>query len=197
VISAKIDPIDKDIIKFFDDTLSPAERSRILADFAVDQLTEAQEINRRALGIVPGHDTIVDGRRGAVPQDVRPDGTIVFDFELLDDLFDWIAEQLLNASPSLTGAYRQSHLFFADGEEIKPGAIVPQASEYLFITDSPYAGKIERGQSDAAPDGVYQVIAALAARRFGNLARIRFTYRSITGGRGRSDRRPAIVITVR
>jgi hypothetical protein len=46
------------------------------------------------------------------------------------------------------------------------------------VNTQPYARKIERGHSKQAPNGVYETVAHLAARRFGNMARIRFGYRS-------------------
>jgi len=75
----------------------------------------------------------------------------------------------------------------------------------VFLNIQPYARKIERGQSSQAPDGVYQAVATLAQRRFGNVAKITFSYRTaiggaIIGGRkgDRSDlRNPAIIVSLR
>ena len=53
------------------------------------------------------------------------------------------------------------------------------AEEYVFINTQPYARKIEgtggRRMAPQAPDGVYQAVATLAQRRFGNIARITFS----------------------
>jgi hypothetical protein len=67
------------------------------------------------------------------------------------------------------------------------------ASRYEFVSTVPYARKIERGLSPQAPDGVYQVVAVLAQKRFGNVARIRFSYRALPGVEGRQ---PAIIIQI-
>jgi hypothetical protein len=99
----------------------------------------------------------------------------------------------------LTGRYRASHTLFADGEEVAIGDTVPPASEYVFMSPLPYARKLER------LDGIYELVAAQARARFGNIARIDFSYRTaigsaIIGGRigNRSDQRnPAIIVTVR
>jgi len=181
-ISARIEPIDRDLQVLFKEDLSPQARSAALAAFAKEQLAEAQAQNQRAIGRVPPHETIVDQRRGAPVESVKPDGTIVFEFELLDDLFAWIGEQLVRHAPVLTGRYRSSFLFFADGVEVEPGAKPPAASEYVFVNSVPYARKIERGHSDQAPNGVFEAVAALAKKRFGNLASIKFSYRAIQGG---------------
>ncbi|GLK78036.1 hypothetical protein GCM10008171_32900 [Methylopila jiangsuensis] len=218
-IRGRVAPIDLDVRAILDEELSPAAQSRQLAAYAKEQLAEAQEINRRALGRVPDHATFVDGRPGGSVDAVRPDGTIVFAFEFLDDVFNFIAEELVQAAPFLTGEYRDSFFMLADGVLVPEGAAYPAAVEYAFLPGVPYARKIERGLSDQAPDGVFQVVAELASRRFGNLARIRFSYRSALldyvalggrkGGRSaapakraahaieRETRQPAIVVTER
>lgn len=181
-ITTRISLITRDAESFFSDELSADAQSAALAAFARSNLSEAQETNRRALGSVPDHETIVDGSRGKSEDAVRPDGVIVHDFEILDDMFGYIDLLLIKHSPVLTGKYRRSHVLYADGVEIDPAAAtIPDASEYVYLSVLPYARKIERGLSKQAPDGVYEVTAALAAKRFGNMARIRFSYRSPLG----------------
>lgn len=219
-IVTKVDPIDRDIELFFAEGLSPEARSKMLADYARDVLAEADAVNMQATGSVPPHETIVDGSRGASIDTVKPDGTIVFEFDLIEDLFVWIGEQLVQHSPTKTGRYAASHSFTADGVVIEAGAPVPQASEYVFVNTQPYARKIERGLSPQAPDGVYEGVAALARQRFGNIASIKFGFRTPLFGavhewaqttklrhrrrkmnaRDRSEwlrRQPAIIINVR
>jgi hypothetical protein len=104
-----------------------------------------------------------------------------------------------------------------DGEAADFNAsIPPDFDEIVFVNVTPYARKIEKGLSDQAPDGVYEAVAALAARRFGNIVKVRFSFRSPNfgginswaakagaGGRGsrganaeaRLRRQPAIVLT--
>jgi hypothetical protein len=191
-VSARITSTGKDISVLLDEALSPKAQSAALAGFAREKLHEAEEQNRRALGRVPDHETVVDGRREAPLETVKPDGVIVFEFELLTDLFVWIADQLEKHSPRKSGAYAASHTFFADGAEANPANPPPASDEWAFVSTVPYARKIERGRSRQAPDGVYEVVAALAQRRFGNQAKIDFTYRSLGG-----ERQPAIVISQR
>lgn len=181
-VSTRIEPLDRSITLAIREGEPPADRARHLADYARKALAEAQETNRRALGRVPPHETFVDGRQGAPLESVKADGVIVFEFDLLNDLFEWIGDMLVRHSPVLTGAYQDSHVLFADGAEVQPGAALPPAEEYVFLSTVPYARRIERGSSSQAPDGVYEAVAALAKARFGNLARIRFSYRSYQGG---------------
>ncbi len=186
-IRTKIDPLGKDITVIFADVVSEPARSRYLASFAREKLTEAQEINRAALGRVPPHETFVDGRAGGNLDAVRPDGQIIFEFELLDEVFAWVGEMLIRHSPvgqagdprpGHPGFYQASHAFFADNAQVDPGSPVPLAQEYFFVNTAAYARKIERGLSNQAPDGVYQTVATMASSRFSNLAKVSFGYRT-------------------
>lgn len=218
-VSIKIDPIGKDIALFFAPELTPEGQRTALASFAREQLADAQNINGRAIGRVPRHDTYVDGQKGASEDNVRPDGVIIYEFELVTDVIVWIQEQLIRHSPIRSGRFRKSHLLFADGVEVQFGADIPAANRYVFVNSQPYARKIERGLSSQAPEGVFEVVAVLANRRFSNIAQVRFTFESLLGGnthleswarRTRQTRRgsakqvaewnrrqPAIAVTVR
>ncbi|WP_428031492.1 hypothetical protein [Ancylobacter sp.] len=181
-VSTRIEPLDRNIVLAIQEGEPPADRGHRLAGYARAALLDAQETNRRATGRVPPHETFVDGRKGAPLESVKPDGVIVFEFDLLNDLFEWIAEMLVRHSPVLTGEYQDSHVFFADGVAVEPGGALPPAEEYVFVSTVPYARKIERGLSPQAPDGVYEAVAAMAKARFGNLATIRFSFRSLQSG---------------
>lgn len=204
---ARIGNFERDIQLVLSNTISREARQRLAAKSARKILADAQEKNKRALGAVPPHRQFVDGKAGVALETVNPDrGTIVFQFELVDELLQWIGEQLVINSPVLTGRYRDSHVLLADGVEVEIGGQIPQAERYSFVNILPYARKIERGQSDQSPDGVYEVVAALAQRRFGNIARIKFSYRSLliptersreARAAERNSRNPAIVVTLR
>jgi hypothetical protein len=207
-----------DITAFVNAALSPQAQSKAVADFARKKLHEAQQINKRALGRVPAHKTWVDRRPEAPLESVRPDGLIVFEFQLQTELLGWIAEQLEKHSPrGRTGAFVRSHRLYADGVETDPKKPV-LAEEYVFLSsDKP--GKVRALEGDPrtgntphsrqAPNGVYEAVATLAHKRFNNQASIFFTYRapfqfSARGlvGKERRDaekdaRVPAIVVVAR
>jgi hypothetical protein len=186
-IRIKLDPIDRDLAVILEETMGPKARSHALAEFAREARDEAVARNTAALGKPPRYTTHVDGRLGASLESVRPDGVIVFEFELVLELLEWLGEQLVLHSPigqaddprpGHPGLYANSHGFYADDVLLAPGTPVPPAREYAFVNSVPYARKIERGLSDQAPAGVYQVVANEANKRFGNVARIRFTFRA-------------------
>jgi hypothetical protein len=196
-LSARVQPIDRDVQLILSEDLSPKARSAILAEVAADMIDEAKETNRQALGVVPPYTVTVDGNQGASLTSVKPDGFIRADFQIVTEAIAWIYEQLQMHSPVLSGRYAKSHEIFADGVEIDNPNDPPPASTYTFANTVPYSRKIERGQSSQAPDGVYQAVATLAARRFGNVAKIRFTYTTILGNTSaRDSRQPAITVTL-
>jgi hypothetical protein len=183
VISTRLDPIDRDIDLIVSSELSPKAQSERIAAYAREQLADAQNTNRGALGYLPPHRTYVDARANAPLESVRPNGGIIlFEFELVETMLSVIAEMLRRGSPVRSGLYQSSHALFADGTEVEAGSRPPDASEYAFINTQPYARKIERGLSPQAPEGVYHVVAELAAKRYGNIALVRFGFRSLPAG---------------
>jgi hypothetical protein len=203
-VSARIEPLGRDLQLILDSDLSPAARSKVFAEFARVEIEKAKDTNRKALGRVPPYKVAVDGTVGAALTSVKPDGgTITAEFELLLDAVAWIDAELMRHSPRRSGLYGASHRWFADGVPFDPKTQPPAASAYIVLNTQPYARKIERGHSNLAPNGVYEVVAALAARRFGNLAYIRFTYQTPIGPMpanaraSRDARRPAIRIAPR
>lgn len=181
-VVTRIDPIDRDVFLSLDEGLGPEGRSRALAAFARQELERAETVNRQASGQVPTHARFVDGMAGAPIETVRPDGVIVFDFDLANHVLDWIGEELARESPVRTGRYANSHALFTEGGEVHPASGLPRSGTFVFLNTQPYARKIERGYSDQAPDGVYQGVAAVAKGRFGNIAAIKFSYRSFQEG---------------
>lgn len=197
MIEIQAEPIDKDIEVITSESLSPKGRSLILADEAKKELALDLAIDIAIIGRNILYKVIVDGVLGRKEEDVRPDGEIDYEFELLNDVLSFIDKTLIENSPVKSGLYASSHRLYADGTEIDPNSdtTIP-AAEYVFLNIQPYARKIEQGESPQFPDGVYQATASLAASRFGNIASITFTYRSASGvsTRNRQDRQPAIIV---
>ncbi len=177
-IRTRIDPIGRDLDLIIDEMLSPEAQGRVFAAYAREQLGEAQQINQRVLGRVPDHETIVDGRRAASLDSAKVPGSVVFEFELVGDAIEWIQEQLLKHSPFRSGRFRKSHMLFAGDVEVQFGAEVPPGKRYVFVNSQPYARKLERRTAD----GIFQAVAVLANKRFGNMVSARFGYHSLQGG---------------
>lgn len=159
----------------------------IRAAFAREKLGEALDQNRRVLGETVAYETFVDGMASQALEKVRPDGRIIFEFEIGVGVVQWIHQALEEASPELKGDYRRSHTIYADGVEVSEPAMAEGAEEVVLLPLVPYARKIEGAggrppQSAKAPNGVYQVVALMASRRFGNLASVKFSYMTPIGG---------------
>ena len=189
-------PISRDIELFMAQDLGPKARSAMLAAYAAEAIEEAKQANKQALGAVPPYEVFVDGQEGAALTSVKPDGVIRAEFELVNEALIWIYQQLEMHSPRLTGQYASSHVLFADGAEVSV-TNPPPAQEYVFVNTMPYARKIEGNKgrppsSPQAPDGVYQAVATLA-RKFSNVAKVTFSYRTVAGG----ERNPAINVRMR
>lgn len=191
-LSVRIESIAKDIDLFLKEELGPQARSKIIAQFARSELRKGQEQNRRVLGRTPPHETFVDSVPGAIEESVKPDGRIVYQFELISDALSWIDQQLQIHAPEKSGRFKRGFVFFADGTQADPDS-PPPAKVYTFTNREPYTRKIERGLSPQAPDGVFEAIAALARRKYGNIVKVSYTFATISGG----ERNPAIMVTVR
>jgi hypothetical protein len=200
-VTLRFQPINRDIDIML--TEAQIDGAGIFAAFAREEIEDAKQINRGILGREPPVQIFVDGQADAPLESVKVNGVIVAEFELVTEVLVWIAQQLEQHSPVKSGLYRRSHIVLADGVEIVASEDVLSAKEYVFINVVPYARKIERGSSSQAPDGVYQAVAVLARQRFGKIARIVFSYRTvmsgaiITGRAGNrsSNRNPAIIVT--
>lgn len=196
-VRTKVDAVDRDVKLIIDELLSPAGRSRQFADAAQEMLDDADNTNRQVLGRVPRNKTWVDGREGTALETVKPSGGIIVrEYELIFDVLVFISDILKKMSPvgrgpdkrpGHPGFYRASHLLFADGQEVPLSASVPEASQYVFLSAAPYARRIEKRST------VYEMAAAKAAARFGNIAKVRFGWQSpllsyVRGGANRAER---------
>lgn len=172
-----------DFAILFADVLSPEAQGKSLAELSREVLSDAQAQNVSVLGYAPAFLTLVNGAVVALNalDRLRDGDTVTFEFDALDDVVRWVAEQLAAHAPYKTGQFRESIKCYADGAEIDPDAELKTAAEYVFLSTVAYVRKIEGAdgrdpESPQAPDGVFEAVAALAAQRFGNQAKIRFTY---------------------
>jgi hypothetical protein len=187
MFEGSIEPLDLDFAVLIADEFSPAARSARIADFAREQLAAAQATNAGRARLRAAHQTVVDGAAGISEDHVRPDGVIVYTFELLGELFAWISEQLRAHAPVRSGRFRDSFELFADGVLVDPPARSRQRGNMCSCRRSLCAQDRGLGarppESRQAPDGVFEAVAALAAQRFGNQALIRFSFRAPLGER--------------
>lgn len=189
-VKTAINPIELDLVKLIPEELSSQAKSKTLAEHARTEIANARAHNDQVLGRSPDYDVYVDGRKGAALETVKPDGKIVAEFDLIVEMFEWIDDMLLLNSPVGTerppqrwgkprpghpGLYQRSHMFLVDDEEKDPRSPVGAFDEATFVSSVPYARKIERGLSSQATSGVYQVVAAMASKKYHNYAYIYYS----------------------
>ncbi|WP_062216618.1 hypothetical protein [Aureimonas sp. D3] len=196
------DEFSREVALMVDEMVNPKKRAAMLASFAREEIAVAKSQNEAILQrTIRKPRLTVDGRRDAPLSSVQPDGTIVAEFNAEANVIRWILRALEQESPRLTGAYKESHTVFADGVEMELGSSdeVPDATEFVIASDLPYAIKLDPkdglpARSKQAPDGVYEGIAAVAAKRFDGEAKVFFTFRDIPMKGGGMHRNPAIVV---
>jgi hypothetical protein len=196
-IKVKLEPLSQDIKLFVNEMLSPQAQSKAIAEFARGEIDAADRVNASALGRAPKKTVTVDGSRNAPLESVKPTGVIIAEWDLFVGVFSEVHALLVQRSPKVSGAYIRGHKLFADGTEIGITNNPPPANEYAFVNIVPYARKIEIGKTQAGrdfviqvPNRIYERTAQDARSRFGNIAKVSFSYRSVTGG----SRAPAIII---
>ena len=188
-LTVRIVPMAKSIAVTIRNDLSVENQKKYAAAFAQVGIDAAKDKNRQILGRVPPYTVTVDGSKGARLESVNPNGgTIIAEFELIEGLLRWIGEQLIERSPFTSGAYQRGHTLFADGVEVTPGAVIPDAEEYVFMNLVPYARRLEVGKTKSGrpfliqvPNKIYERTAKDASRRFGNQADIKFGFREPMG----------------
>lgn len=228
MISARLQPVSRELELAVRGDLARDVRALLVANVAREDIAEIDRVNDAAVGTDVHYRTFVNGSASEQFESVDPDrGAIAAAWDLGTDVVAQIGAMLREHSPVGSGKdphpglYKSSHLLFADGVQVDAPDPSLNVSEWAYISGVPYARKIERGQGHASADGVYEGVAALARRRYGNQAKINFTFRSLAAGGSsalsrwasstssgghirnaarRSDwlqRQPAIVITLR
>lgn len=214
MLKTRVESLERDVALLIREDLSPEAQGKLFADAAREIILEVDRANDAAAGRDLEYQTFVDGREDESLSTVRLASTVVATWATETAIFADILDLLRNKAPVLRGRYRDSITLFADGQPADPDS-PPKASEYFFAATVPYARKIERGQKGYSPGAVFEGVAAVAGKRFGNMGRVRYGFRSLQGGaigawaatttigrRGRTrqewlTRQPAIIITLR
>ena len=226
-ISTRIQMIERDVFFAPGSGLSPQDISAQIAEFARGAIAEADATNADIVGHAVPHETFVDGTKSDALEKVDPKaGVIVAEWSLDSEVVQFVWEQIKANSPVKTGKFRDSQRIYADGVEVDTPEDTIGASEVIIASTEPYARKIEARGGDRKAwatnsAGLYHAVAAMAASRFGNIARIKFSTREIVGGdtalaawagrhsakkqgearqrrqRDKDSRQPAVVITFR
>jgi hypothetical protein len=130
---------------FIDKNLSGAAQSAALARFARKDVARRQAQGRAS----KNYTTIVDGRKGAAPETVKPGGVIVYQFSPLRDAAAFAFGFLVGRSPVGTdskspGRYRKSWVIFVNWQLWRGDlAKMPRDAEVMIVNPQPYHRKLE------------------------------------------------------
>lgn len=149
---------------FRDRALSPAAQSAVLAGVA---RKGRDELIRR--GEAPtSYRTFVDGREGAREEAVRPDGTIVYRFNLLPAAVGFALALCVARSPVRSGRYRKSWFVMVNGRRWTGDMDAIPADATVFVTnDQPYSRKIDTGAMKLkVPPGIVEAARQAVQRQY-------------------------------
>lgn len=149
----------------------------------------AKREHNRVLNTSPrpvSFERFVDGKQGAPEEAVKANGTILYTYPRLEVVAQFALETLFDLSPVLSGEYRKSHTLFLNGTAVPNLRDYKSGDEVAISNPVPYARKIEIGKMTMRVPGTERVYAQaekIIRRQYGNIARIRFTYRGLMGMR--------------
>lgn len=125
----------------------------------------------------------VDGIEGAAEEAVRPGGEIVYDYDRIDLVAEFALDTLRQLSPVYRGNYVRGHTLFVGGQPVDDIRRIGAAKTVVIANTEPYARKIEvGGKQFRTHPHVYERAESIVARRFGNIADVRFGYFAVTIG---------------
>lgn len=187
-LKAKIPIVDRRIAFSPGGVFSDETIAREFARMASEDIAQVDRENAFAAGHKLPMTTMVDGvEKAPLPASVDLDSTITARWEIGVAAVDYAWTLLQSAGPMKTGAYRKSHRLYADGREVEAPEETIGAREVMILSIVPYARKIERGKGGYAPGAIYQAVAAMAAARYSNAARIKYTHAEPPGAAGPLD----------
>lgn len=130
---------------------------------------------------------IVDGQIGAPEEAVKADGRIVYQYSRIQEVAEFALATLIDKSPELSGAYKSAHQLYLNGHSVADLSGYQSGDDVMITNTLPYARKIEVGAMKMRVSGtskVYQQARRIVMGRFGNMAKVEFTFRAVIGGHG-------------
>jgi len=159
--------VARSIRLFADRTLSPAALSARLAATAI----KARDDLVRKGDAAPHWTTRVDGRTGVPETQVRPDGAIMYRFNVLGLAATFALTYCIGRSPVRSGRYRKAWLVAVDGRPWTADLNdIPPAASVMIVNPMPYARKIDVGAMRmSVPPGIVEGARQVTRRRFPTL----------------------------
>ena len=139
--------------------LTGPDASQRLAGMARTHIAKVeQQQSARSGGVVPDHTTTVDGRPGAAPEQVRPDGVILIAWHYLTEAVIRTVTYLEENGPERKGGWKASIATFVDDAAVpRTARLPPGATEAVVVVRADYARRLEVGKRDSGGPFVLQV----------------------------------------
>jgi hypothetical protein len=148
-------------------------RDRTLAPQALSALLAAAARRERDATIARGDapksfQTFVDGRAGAAEETVRPDGAILYRFNLMGPAVLFALGYVIGRSPVRSGAFRNSWIVVVNGAKWTADLNdIPIDATVIVTNPLPYARKIETGHMKmSVPHGIVEEARQQVRRRY-------------------------------
>lgn len=156
--------VARNIRLFRDQALSPAAQSAYLARVAIN----ARDTAVRRGDAPPHWTTNVDGRQGAPESSVRPDGFILYRFNVMGLAAKAALQLCKERSPVRSGRYRDSWVVVVEGKPWSGDvADVPDGKPVMIVNPQPYARKIDTGAMKmSVPPGIVEAVRQSIQRKF-------------------------------
>lgn len=171
--------------------INPLQHRIIVSGFVALKLAEVQQINRGALGYAPNYKTTVDGQQSGSVLNLKVDGgKAVFDFEVADpiEVVEAALKALRDGSPVVSGAYRDAHTVFVEGEEVENLQEIKPSDQVIIANPIPYARRLEIGKTKSgrdfivqAPNRLYERVTDQLITKFEGRFKIQFRYLELEG----------------
>lgn len=136
-----------------------------------------------------GFERFVDGRQGQPEEAAKPFGVITYLYSRYDEIVAFALETLRSGSPVDSGDYRRAHTLYVNGQPAADLSNYTGQGEVFIANPLPYSRIIELGKMKmkvSGTDHVYEKAARKVASRFGNLAAVKFSYRTLDPAPGRT-----------
>lgn len=166
--------------------LTGPEAARLLHQTARAERERVVREQTGRAGVAPTDVVVADGVRGAPIE--AAERLVVVEYGYLREVVAETLRSLVARSPKTTGRYARSFVVMVGGQEIESLEQIPHdAAEVVIVNTQPYARRLEVGKrADGRPfvvrvnPAIVEETAITAARRFGNVAELRFAYFDLT-----------------
>lgn len=196
--------MDRQALRAMQDTLR-VDVARMNADAARRLMADTAEAEKARVirqqtqrgGIAPTLAQVVDSKRGAAFDAVRPDGVILLEWGYVREVALALLNAIRDAGPKRSGDWAAELVILSDGVQVSDAKMIPHlAQEVKVVSTVPYArrleiGKTRRGDPFILDDEDFRLVERTALRLrkvYAEVAKVSFGYVSLTNAHQLTNR---------